>query len=219
MAITFPREFPNIDIASSDFRLAEQVAQDLMRSGEIAVTELGESLWFWGNVQTQPLDYAQRAEVSAWARSLRSGMRKFYGFDPDRQLPVAYDWRRGGEQLPATRFDGSPFNGTATLLSTTASTVELSNLPAGYKITADDPLSWSWNGVLAYHRALESAVADEAGLVEFEVTPHVRPGTIGTPVVSLVKPKCVMRLVPNSFMLQVDDVLTPATFSAVQALR
>jgi hypothetical protein len=126
-----------------------------------------------------------------------------------RCYPIAY---------PNGSFPGA-FSGAATVGSIGANrkSCTLTGLPAGYKVSVGDLIEVAGSGL---HRVMEAAVASGAGATPvFEVRPQFWPGAAAPAAANLVKPSCLMRVVPGSINSDADVSTGRGTisFQAIEA--
>lgn len=211
---TYPLSFPaGALFATAQFNLNVTEAVNTTRSGAIQVMQLGDPLWS-AEFETIPLTGEERALWQAWKVALRGSIGTFLCSDPEKAYPRAY----GAAVLALTRAGGGAFDGVATLTTATAFMLSLSGLPSGYQASAGDMLAFPWNGSRALHMVMESAVASEAGLITVSVEPAVRlsPAPTSGAAVDLVKPSCLMRIMPGSWEAPAAAERRAIRFEAVQ---
>ncbi|WP_323034103.1 hypothetical protein [Pararhodobacter sp.] len=214
MAITIPRPLPDLRYVRSQMTLGRALSVNSLASGAVQAVESGAALWRL-SIQTEPLRWSGRRALNAWHGSL-AGTRRILGYDWLGSYPVAY----GVRALGLVKAGGGVWGGTATLGAATATTLTLSGLPAGYKASAGDRLSFPWAGVRAYHEITEAVTASAAGVMTVTVEPAVRlnPAPAAGAVVALVRPACIMMIVPDSWQCDESGPLGSASFEAVQVL-
>lgn len=91
MAISFPRELPQVPIKSSRFGLnINQAVFEAGLSRKLTVQNHAAGLTdrWEGVLVTTELNQRQMADVSAWLVSLRGREKSFFTFDPDRKMPL-----------------------------------------------------------------------------------------------------------------------------------
>ncbi|MFG1462252.1 hypothetical protein V5F77_05060 [Xanthobacter sp. DSM 24535] len=216
MTITYPRAFPSGSwFTEVEFTLSESSSFNVLQNGAVQTTEYGESIWL-AKYTTKPLyEATMRHTWQSWWLSLRGG-KTFLGYDPEKVYPAFY----GAAVLGLTKAGGGAFTGAAVLNSYTATTVGLLGLPASYKATSGDMLSFPWNGVKALHMVMEDSTANGSGAVTLSVWPPVRssPAPGASAVVDMVRPSCVMKIRPGSTSAVASKSSPPATFEAAQTL-
>ncbi|MGU3494209.1 hypothetical protein ACLBXM_09220 [Xanthobacteraceae bacterium A53D] len=216
MAITFPRPFPDgARLPLSRITLQRSNVGGTLGSGALQVMELYDPIWV-GRFATEPLVWSRRRRWSAWGTSLGEGIGSFIAYDWLGSYPVAY----GASVMSLTRAGGGAYDGTAVLNNWTSTTVTLTGLPAGYKATPSDRLSFPWWGVRAYHEVAEDAVASSAGVLTVTVQPQLRLGLAPTPgvTVDLVRAPIAMRLRPGTWSEPDEAQKGPVSFEGVQDL-
>lgn len=201
MTITYPRSFPDwfLGMSQCAFRLDYQQELAPDGNGDQIVRDFGPTLWN-ADYRTDILSPEKMGEMEAWLDSLENGGQTFWGYDFRRPLPRAYPNGIAG----MTRAGGGAFDGTCTLgtVGDDNKTVPLTGLPAGFILSPFDNLAFSYGddpASFALHRVMAAAVADGSGAITVEVRPHVRIGWTAGDSVNLVKPSCLMRLVPDSY--------------------
>ncbi|MGQ3674248.1 hypothetical protein ACT6QH_01925 [Xanthobacter sp. TB0139] len=216
MAITYPRPLPEgVRYLRSQMTLQRALSVNTLASGAVQAAETGAALWRF-QVQTEPLRWSGRRALNAWYGAL-AGTRQILAYDWVGSYPQAY----GAGVLDLTRAGGGSFgNGLAVLGAVTATTIELTSLSAGYEARAGDRLSFAWAGVRAYHEIVETVQASAAGAVTVTVEPEVRllPAPEAGAEVALVRPACVMMIVPDTWQCEEGGALGSASFEAVQIL-
>lgn len=179
-----------------------QFRQEMSRTagGVTLVKEMGSPLWTLSartrNLPPNSVDY-WRAKLE----SLENGRRTFYGYSLSRKYPILYP--RG------TWPTGTLFNGTTAQLydvdDTTRRTMRISSLPPAFRFSVGDLLSINDTDL---HRVMETALADGSGITPaFEVYPRLWDGIdliSPLPRVRVLRPHCVMMLVPGSVQSSVD---------------
>lgn len=215
MAITYPRPFPDgLRFFKSQFTLSRQMSTITLENGAVQAAELGEPIWLL-SATTEPLRWSGRRALGAWHASL-AGSRRILAYDWVGSYPIAY----GAGVLGLTTAGGGAFTGNAVLSAVTATTISLEGLPAGYIATVGDRLSFAWSATRAYHEVVETATANGSGEVTVTVEPAVRLSpapTIGA-AVALVRPTCVMMIVPESWDMDESGAVGSASFEAVQVV-
>lgn len=95
--------------------------------------------------------------------------------------------------------------------------ISLSGLPAGYKVTVGDYIQI---GDKDLHMVMEPMTANGSGVTtQFEVRPHLWPGVTAPVAATLVKPSCIMAIVPGSISTTADMATGrgTVTFQAIEA--
>jgi hypothetical protein len=214
--ITYPRDFPDADIVAPRCRFDYTTLGEMSRTAAGAITfqeRIGGSLWELA-VTTRPLNETEYGKWHAWYLSLRGGRQSFMGRDPRRCWPLAY----GPGVLSLTRAGGGAFDGTCNVTAVAGDTITLGNLPASYKLSVGDYVSFPWLGGRALVKALEPITGTTGGVAgPFTVGPWQRTGGVLPAVGTLVKAWCLMRPKPGSWQGERGTV-EPVTFEAIQTL-
>ncbi|QTL01909.1 hypothetical protein J5J86_13950 [Aquabacter sp. L1I39] len=215
MAITYPRALPaDIRWLKSTLSLPRGNALNRLSSGALQAAEVDEPLWRASFV-SEPLVWSERRLWEAWERTLRGGIGTFLAYDWVGSYPLQY----GAAVLDLTRAGGGSYNGTATFVSCTATTLTLSGLPNGYQAKTGDRLSFAWNNGRAYHEVAEDAVASSGGALTVTVEPYVRAPYVdaGTDV-ALVRAPLVLQMDPDTWSSPDDLGAQRISFTAVQVI-
>lgn len=217
MALTPPLDLlPAFPGWTTGFSLAWRQEQSRQASGRILVKDMGSPLWTLRALTRQlapnELDY-WRARFTA----LENGEQQFWAFPKSRCYPIAYP----NGSWPT----GSAFAGVASLatINTNRKAVSLSGLPSGFVLSVGDFISITVaTGSTPrsdLHQVMEGATASVGGATgEFEVRPHIWPDVVVAKPVNLVRPACLMAMVPDS--LSSDAALNgwgSLTFQAIEA--
>lgn len=180
MAITYPydilADFPGW---STDFDLAYR--QEISRTaiGQTFVKDFGSPLWTasYQSIVLRP------NELDAWRarlKALEGGLQQFRGRPTSRCYPIAYPNGTGMGSVSAV---------TVGSIATDRKTVGLSGLPVGYVASVGDYIQIGGNN-------LHQIVSVSGPSVE--VRPHLWPVSAVGDAVTLVKPSCLMTIVPSS---------------------
>jgi hypothetical protein len=216
-APTFPRALPAVN-------WLEQPSFDLMpvegvnrAGGSVQTMELADPFWS-AKFVTEPLNWANRALLSAWKDSLRGGKR-FFGFDPFRQWPAFYK----AAVLSLTRAGGGAFDGTAKVTANGTTTVALATLPASYHVSEGDMVELPRDGgLISLHQVIDvgGVVASGGGATTVVIDPPAPADvTINATTVRLVKPRALMVIVPGSYSAPAGVGRRSVSFDAVSVLK
>jgi hypothetical protein len=214
MTITYPRALHDVFLDKfEDFDFDHFPLGNLSQtaSGEISFQEkVGGGVWTL-SLATRPLRESEHGAAHAWYLSLRGGARSFKAYDLRRPWPMAY----GPSVLSLTRSGGGTFDGTCTVTAAGGETVSLSGLPAGYRFSEGDYLSFAWLGRQVLVKALQALVANSGGAVTaLSISPWLLAGGAVPVTATLVRAWCLMRPVPRSWN---GGRQKPAAFQAVQS--
>jgi hypothetical protein len=209
MTITYPRDFPEADVAATQCNFDYAPLGEISRTAGGAVTfqeRMGGSLWEL-SLTTKPLNETNYSKWHAWFLSLRggSGNRTFRGRDPRRCWPLAY----GPGVL-------SLFSGDIVVTAVTGETITIGGLPSGYQMRVGDYVSFNWLGGRALVKSLEDATAP-AGSLTVAVGPWQRTGGTTPAPGTVVKPWCLMKPKPGSWRGERVG-FSPVSFEAIQTL-
>lgn len=170
---SFPRDmplrwdgFPPFETATFQPLYAQAAAPT--RGSMIQVVNLAPDLWTM-QFQSHVLALDEAMQYQAWLQSLRGGARLFKAWHPLCEFPQAY--QDGWEDLLV---GASPFTGAGTLadIGVQRDTLDISELPVDFALTAGDMLSIPLGATSrTLHRVMVDAVADGAG----DVTVYVEP--------------------------------------------
>jgi hypothetical protein len=214
MALDFPAPLPVPHrVATVAFTIDRVLAASRARGGAVQVAERGRSLWRCA-FTTAPLKGVHFEAWRAWLDAQRGGLNTFLAFDTQRCRPQAYP----GSSWSLVRWDGSPFDGTGDVLTSTGYHVELANLPAGYVVTPGDYLSWPWGSTRTLHRVVQGGIATGAGQITVQVEPDV-PTDAGLPeTVKLERADAVFRVIETPDLPRSGVLGEPFTLRAIQHL-
>ncbi|UXN62911.1 hypothetical protein N8E89_09300 [Phyllobacterium sp. A18/5-2] len=189
MAITFPlsteflHSFPGW---TTDFSLLWRQEQSRTAGGQTFVKDLGSPLWQM-SAQSKPL---QRPVLDYWRARfsvLENGLNQFYAFSKSRCYPIAYPAGVGMGTVTGLQVD---------TIAASRKAIRIKNLPAGYTGKVGD---YFQIGTGNLHQVMEDFTASGAGLSPlFEIRPHLWPLTAVNDAVVVVRPSCLMTLVPGS---------------------
>ncbi len=213
MTITYPLptsffdEFPGW---STEFEPLWRQEYSRTTGGQTIGKDFGSPLWRM-TAQSKSL---RPNEVDYWrARimSLEGVLKTFLAFPKSRCFPVAYpngSWPIGGA------FGGV---GQVATIASNRKAISLSGLPAGYKVMVGDYIQI---GDKDLHMVMEPMTASAGGVTtQFEVRPHLWPGVVAPVTATLVKPSCIMTLLPGTVSTTADKDTGRAvvTFQAIEA--
>lgn len=180
MAITYPydilADFPGW---STDFDLAYRQETSRTAIGQTFVKDFGSPLWT-ASYQSRSM---RPNELDAWRarlKALEGGLQQFRGRPTSRCYPIAYPKGSGMGSVSAV---------TVGSIATDRKTVGLSGLPVGYVASVGDYIQISGNNL---HQ-----IVSVSG-TSVEVRPHLWPVSAVGDAVTLVKPSCLMTIVPGS---------------------
>ncbi|MGK8640302.1 hypothetical protein ACRS7F_13485 [Brucella anthropi] len=186
MAITYPydilADFPGW---STDFDLAYRQETSRTAIGQTFVKDFGSPLWT-ASYQSRSM---RPNELDAWRarlKALEGGLKQFRGMPTSRCYPIAYPNGTGMGDVSAV---------TVGSIGVNRNTIGLSGLPGGYIASVGDYLQIRTNDL---HQIVGVSGS------EIEVRPHLWPTTAVGDAVTLVKPSCLMTIVPGSINTTAD---------------
>lgn len=201
MSISYPLDlldgFPGWSI---EFDLLYRQEQSRQANGRTIVKDMGSPLWR-GTYQSRSLS---PNELDAWrARlaSLENGLQTFKGYALSRCRPILHP---GSSALPI---------GSLHTIDASRKAIRGSGL-TGISLSVGDMIQI---GTKDLHQVMEPAVGTLTGL--FEVRPHLWPGVVTGAAVSIMKPACIMAIVPSSISSTADMATGRGTisFQAIEA--
>lgn len=216
MTITYPRALPLCGANRCDFDIERQEVVGGEQGGRIISNELGPPHWRM-KFSRKPTARREYDQWVGWTSSLRGSGKLFYGRDMRRgKWPREY---RTNGFTDVTRAGGGAFDGTATSIDLTDRFVpEFSGLPAGFKLSINDYVGFSWGtrNARSLHRIVEDGVADGSGVIAISVEPEIQAFVPGDAVATFAAPTCLMLIVPGTLDLSDDDRDLRVAFEAIQ---
>lgn len=217
MALTYPLSHDQflgaLRVEEVTFRLSHPQEHSRLGDGTIISASLGASLWA-GSIRLAPASHDHHAEMEALLGLLDQPGASFLCHDP-RKIGPASD--RNGTSLVGR---------TISIHSVTSNMRELrlNGLPAGFTLAAGDMLSFEYGTSPirhALHRIVVGGTASNTGLSpSLEVVPNLRAGAVAGLQVSLVRPACKARLLPEPTYGSGRQALSRgASFDFIQTLR
>ncbi|PWK65877.1 hypothetical protein [Aminobacter sp. AP02] len=186
MAITYPLDllagFPGW---STEFDLLSRDEFSRTANGRTIPKNLGSPLWR-ASYTTRSLRPNQLDEWRARLSSLENGQKTFKGYPTSRCRPIAHP---GSAVLPT----GSLFS-----IDANRKAIRITAL-AGVSLSVGDMIQI---GTKDLHQVMEPVDGPVTGL--FEVRPHIWPGVANGAVVTIVRPTCIMAIVPGSISSTAD---------------
>ncbi len=217
MSLGFPlarTDFYNVILLrASSFWLPDSLEINQLGSGEILTADLGPRLWR-GSITTPPGTYETVAEQDAVISIIRQAGRPFFVHPPRAAFPIADP-------------TGSILGVAVPLLASVSADrreITIEHLPALYKLTAGDFVSFSYGASptrFALHRVVKSAVAGTGGVITIEVSPNVRPGESSGAEVEIKRARMKAVYIPGSYQAPQSnmDAESGISFDFMQTLR
>ncbi|WP_375571238.1 hypothetical protein ABWH93_01205 [Seohaeicola saemankumensis] len=217
MALTYPLSYGQflgvLRVEEVTFRLSHPQEHTRLGEGTVISASLGASLWT-GTIRLAQANHIRHAQMEALIGLMDQPGATFLCHDP-RYVGPASD--------PSGSILGSR---TVTIHSVASNMRELrlTGLPSGYLLSAGDMLGFQYgaNPVrYALHRIVIGGTASSGGLTPLmEVVPTLRPGAVAGLTVSLIRPACKARLLPEPTYGSGRQALSRgASFDFIQTLR
>lgn len=195
------------------FRLSHPQEHTRLGDGTVISASLGASLWT-GNIRLAQTNHIRHAQMEALIGLMDQPGASFLCHDP-RYLG------------PASDPSGSILGSRTVTVHSVASTMRelrLAGLPSGYILSAGDMLGFPYGANLvryALHRIVVGGTATSGGLTPLmEVVPTLRPGAVAGLAVSLIRPACKARLLPEpSYGSGRQALSRGASFDFIQTLK
>jgi len=175
---------------STDFDLQYRQEQSRTAGGRTYVKDLGSPLWR-AVYQSRVLSPNQLDEWRARLDAMENGLQTFVGWSMSRCYPIAYpngSWPTGGA------FAGV---GTIGAINANRKAISAAGFPAGYAFKVGDLVQI---GNADLHRVMEPATVGQ-----FEIRPHLWPGVAVGATLKVVKPSCVMAIIPGGVSSTADS--------------
>ena len=217
MALSYPLTFPQflgaLRVEEVTFRLSHPQEHTRLGDGTVISASLGASLWA-GTIKLAQANHPRHAEMEALIGLMDQPGATFLCHDP-RYLG------------PASDPTGSSLGSRTVTIHSVASNMRelrLTGLPSGYLLSAGDMLGFQYeaNPVrYALHRVVIGGTASSSGLTPMlELVPNLRPGAAAGLTVSLIRPACKARLLPEpSYGSGRQALSRGASFDFIQTLR
>ncbi len=186
MALVYPLDildgFPGW---TTEFEPVFRQEQSRQANGVTRVKDQGSPIWR-GAWQSKVLSANALDHWRARLEALEGGLKTFRGYSLSRCRPIAHP---GSSALP---------QGALHTIGANRNAIRVNNI-AGITLSIGDIIQI---GDADIHRVMEPAAGTLTAL--FEVRPHLWPGVATGATVRLVKPSCIMTLVPGSVSSQAD---------------
>ena len=215
--LTYPLSYAQflgvLRVAEVTFRLSHPQEHTRLGDGTVISASLGAALWT-GKIRLAQANHPRHAQMEALLALMDQPGATFLCHDP-RYVGPAGD--------PAGTVLGSRTVTIHTMASNLRE-VRLTGLPSGYALSAGDMLAFQYgsNPVrYALHRIVVGGTASSTGLSPLlEVVPNLRLGAVAGLTVSLVRPACKARLLPEPIYGSGRQALSRgASFDFIQTLR
>lgn len=217
MALSYPLSYAQflgaLRVEEVTFRLSHPQEHTRLGDGTVISASLGASLWT-GTIRLAQANHPRHAQMEALIGLMDQPGATFLCHDP----------RYVG---PASDPSGSILGSRTVMIHSVASNMRelrLTGLPSGYMLSAGDMLGFQYgsNPVrYALHRIVIGGTASSTGLTPLmELVPNLRPGAVAGLTVSLIRPACKARLMPEpSYGAGRQALSRGASFDFIQTLR
>ena len=217
MALTYPLSYAQflgaLRVEEVTFRLSHPQEHTRLGDGTVISASLGASLWT-GTIRLAPANHARHAQMEALIGLMDQPGATF----------LCHDTRQIG---PASDPTGSALGSRTVTIHSVASNMRelrLTGLPSGYVLSAGDMLGFQYGSSpvrYALHRIVIGGTASSSGLTPIlELVPNLRPGAAAGLTVSLIRPVCKARLLPEPNYGSGRQALSRgASFEFIQTLR
>ncbi|MBZ9922145.1 hypothetical protein LB579_31160 [Mesorhizobium sp. BR1-1-7] len=174
---------------TTEFDLFYRQEQSRTSDGVTYVKDFGSPLW-QATWQSRSMSPNELDKWRAILKSLEGGLKQFIAYPMSRCYPIAYP--NGADMGTVSGAAVNSFNSDNNALS-------IKGLPAGYKVSVGDYVQV---GTYNLHQALEAGTG--AVTAQLAIRPHLWPVSAVNDAVVVVKPSCLMTLVPGSISSTAD---------------
>ena len=195
------------------FRLSHPQEHTRLGDGTVISASLGASLWT-GTIRLAQANHPRHAQMEALIALMDQPGATFLCHDP-RYLGPASD--------PSGAILGSR---TVTIHTVASNMRELriTGLPSGYVLTPGDMMAFQYGSNpirYALHRIVVGGTVSSGGLTPMlELVPNLRSGAVAGLTVSLIRPACKARLLPDpSYGSGRQALSRGASFEFIQTFR
>jgi hypothetical protein len=211
--LTYAQFLGALRIEEATFRLSHPQEHTRLGDGTVISASLGASLWT-GTIRLAQANHPRHAQMEALLALMDQPGATFLCHDP----------RYVG---PASDPSGATLGSRTVTIHSVASNMRelrLTGLPSGYVLSAGDMLAFQYgsNPVrYALHRIVVGGTASSSGLTPMlELVPNLRAGAAAGLTVSLIRPACKARLLPEPTSGAGRQALSRgASFDFIQTLR
>jgi hypothetical protein len=211
--LTYAQFLGALRVEEVTFRLSHPQDHTRLGDGTVISASLGAALWT-GSIRLAQANHPRHAQMEALIGLMDQPGATFLCHDP----------RQNG---PAGDPDGLILGSATPTIHTVAANLRelrLTGLPAGYSLAAGDMLGFQYgaNPVRhALHRIVIGGTASSGGLTPMlELVPPLRSGVAAGLPVSLIRPACKARLLPDPGYGAGRQALSRGTsFEFIQTLR
>lgn len=201
--------FAGVGIVDQRFQLVSRQEYSRTASGITIGRDLGPALW-QATFTLNPIRHEDVRRIEARLNSLNGVTRGFYAGDIRGKMPYAYP--------------NGVFNDTGVIASINANgrMLNLSGLPANFRITAGDYMEYNYgsgNTLTALLQVVNDVTATAGGVAaNVEFRPVIPTGTVVGGAVRFKNPRALFTLDPEGVeQTVVDSLFTQLSFSATQS--
>ena len=204
---------PGNVFANAEFDLEEYMSTNKLVGGATDVHEVAPRRWkaFY---QTRWLNKDAVRAWKAFKDRQRGGLIKFYGYDPERIYPQAYPTGFGG----LTRFGGGAFDGTTTVTSLGAFSIDIATLPVGLVIQAGDLFGLIEGNYRGLFEVSTDVTADAGGAATLAVEPDISSVFTTSAQGNFYRPVCTMKIDETSWNAPRNPSGGSVSFNAIEML-
>jgi hypothetical protein len=202
MAITFPRELPEVGFVTADFALTDAVKASPSGARLINYTQVADPAWR-STLVTVPMIYSQFADVEAWWLSLRDKNRVLF-----RHPHVCWPRNHNVNQAPAE-------NAGNLVSVTTGNVLAVDGVDTDLSLSVGDFIGLERSSRYHIGRITEATGTGTSRAITIEPPPFDTVATAGA-VVRFVRPALVMRPVPSSWTVARSGSRYVASFQLVE---
>lgn len=204
MAITFPREIPDVGYVTADFILSDGVKASPSGDRLINYSQVTDPAWT-ATLVTRPLRASGYAEMEAWWLSLREGLKRVLFRHPH----FCYPRNHVANQAPA--------DDSGNLVSVTSGNIlAVNGVVAGLSLSLGDRVGLERGGRYHIGRVTEVSGTGTSRTITIDPPPFAAVAQ-ATAIVRFAKPALVMRPVPGSWSVQQSSGLYTVSFKLVEA--
>ncbi|PWJ75293.1 hypothetical protein C7441_12176 [Pseudaminobacter salicylatoxidans] len=177
---------------STEFDLLWRQEQSRQANGVTRVKDFGSPLWR-GTFQSRSMRPNELDEWRARLDAMENGLQQFRARSLSRCYPMAYPNGTGMGTVSAAAIN---------TINANRKSITVKGLPAGFQWRVGDMLQI---GTRNLHRIQEAAAAGGTGVTgAFEIRPPLWPETAVNDPVTVVRPSCLMTVVPGSVSSTAD---------------
>jgi hypothetical protein len=173
--------------------------------------------WWAGVFMTTALTPAEFGRLEAFMMQAGDNGEVFRAYDASRPRPLAHD-TPDHQPLSGMRAGGGSFDGTATIVARTATTLSITGLPANFQFLVGDYVEVRKSPtVISLHRIVTDVQANGSGAATLSIRHALDLQAFTLPLTAnFEKPACLMQIDPGSYKPSKPLVERRATFAATE---